>query len=533
MSASTLINPILRGFNPDASITRVGADYYIATSTFEWLPGVDIYHSTDLVNWEFAAAPLEDRVNVDLRGNEDSASIWAPNLSYAQGRFWLVFTDVKSRGPMRDMLNYVISAPDIRGPWTEPVFINASGFDPALFHDGQRHYFLNMLYDHRPEKPSFAGLVMQEIDLATLELTGDRRHFFTGTDLGVCEGPTLMKRDGYYYLLAAAGGTGYSHAATVCRSENVWGPYQVSPFHPLLTTKDDPDNPVQKAGHASFVQAGDEWFIVHIMARPLTLQRGRCPLGRETGLQKIEWVDGWPRLANGTHSPDLVVAAPKIARGVEQLTDHSERIDFADGVLPRSLKTLRHSPGDELSFQARPGHLRIRGAQSLGSLHDQALLARRWQSTSFRVETEVEFAPKSFQQIAGLICYYDTRNWQYLQISFDEQIASAVLRLEVCDGGVVSLVAEQPLADPQAPVRLAVRVEGDRAQFEAAQDDAGFRPVGTPTAADRLSDDYVKELGGLSFTGAFVGICVQDLDDHTAFADFRYFDYRENPGGGE
>ena len=298
--ANTLLNPILPGFHPDPSALRVGDDFYIATSTFEWWPGVDIYHSKDLVNWEWAVAPLSRISQADLLGDYNSGGIWAPHLSYGKGRFWLAYTDVKSATAFKDTLNYIITAPQITGPWSDPVFVTASGFDPSLFHDDDgRCYFLNMLFDWRLENPGFAGTVIQEFDTGSMHLVGRRRHFYKGTDLGVCEGPQILKKDGYYYLLCAAGGTGYMHAATVARARTLAGPWEDSPFHPLLTARDVPDNPLQKSGHACFLSVGDEWYITHLCARPLT-RRGNCTLGRETALQKIEWVDGWPRLMNGT-----------------------------------------------------------------------------------------------------------------------------------------------------------------------------------------------------------------------------------------
>lgn len=187
----------------------MGGDYYIATSTFEWWPGIDIYHSTDLVHWEWIAAPLQnaEQVPSHLEGNYNSGSLWAPHLSYADGLFWLVYTDVKSSTAFKDTLNYVITAPAITGPWSEPTFVTASGFDPALFHDDDgRHYFLNMLFDWRLENPGFAGTVIQEFDAEQRRLVGKRKHFYKGTALGVCEGPQILKKDGWYYLLCAAGG---------------------------------------------------------------------------------------------------------------------------------------------------------------------------------------------------------------------------------------------------------------------------------------------------------------------------------------
>lgn len=583
--ATGIINPILPGFHPDSSALKVGGDYYIATSTFEWWPGVDIYHSTDFVNWEWAAAPLNRTSQVNLRGNYNSGSIWAPHLSHKDGLFYLVYTDVKSWYPFKDTLNYVITAPAIEGPWSEPVLVTASGFDPALFHDDDgKSYFLNMLFDWRPELPGFAGTVIQEFDTATMTLTGERKHFYEGTSLGVCEGPQILKKDGYYYLLCAAGGTGWMHAATVARSRSLEGPWEDSPYFPLMTTRDNPSAPLQKSGHCCFLQAGDEWYVTQICARPLT-ERGYCTLGRETAIQRIEWTeDGWPRLANHTITPDLVVPAPTMSQGAAQVTDRSERVEFAaDRPLPASFKTLRaplvgevgsiagtdgtatHPAlrgGDvalgspeaaaiaacypcedtpDYSLVARPGWLRLFGKQSLVSLDKQTLFARRWEHFDFDAETLLDFTPANFQQTAGLVLFYDTDDWIYASVSFDsEQTDRRILRVGIWEKRQYSYGSDAVELDESTPVRLKVEVRGAVARFfwayapadgtfaaDGAEPD--WQPLGGEQHADHISDDYVEEThpGFCAFTGAMVGICAQDMDAHRSHADFAYFDYRE------
>ena len=527
-----LQNPILPGFHPDASAVQVGQDYYIATSTFEWWPGIEIYHSRDLVNWQWVAAPVArtSQVPSGLLGNYNSGSLWAPHLSYSEGKFWLVYTDVKSSTAFKDTLNYVITAPAVTGPWSEPTFVTASGFDPALFHDTDgRHYFLNMLFDWRLENPGFAGTVIQQFDTEKMCLVGARKHFYKGTDLGVCEGPQILQKDGYYYLLCAAGGTGYQHAATVARAKTLEGPWENSPCHPLLTARDDPANPLQKSGHACFLQVGQEWYITHICARPLT-QRGHCTLGRETALQKIEWVEGWPRLANGTCHPDLAVPAP---RGVSarQQTDRSEQVNFAPNTpLPPSLKSLRAPlrPGQDYSLTARPGWLRLYGGQSLSSHHRQTLLARRWQSFAFTVQTTLDFAPQNYQQTAGLILYYDTCNWIYAYLTADDD-GARFLQILQCDNKDFAYGSEKLPLRPAGSVGLKVAVRGEAAQFYAIVDGV-TTPLGAPQPAGHLSDDYIEtRRGRCAFTGAMVGICAQDMDAHQSYADFAAFNYREDP----
>ncbi|KFI92302.1 xylan 1,4-beta-xylosidase [Bifidobacterium saguini DSM 23967] len=549
-----ITNPILRGFHPDSSALRVGDDYYIATSTFEWWPGIDIYHSKDLVNWEWVAAPVNRESQVNLLGNYNSGSLWAPHLSYSDGKFWLVYTDVKTFAPIMNTLNYVITAPTITGPWSEPHFLTASGFDPSIYHDDDgRKWFLNMLYDPRPGHELFSGTVIQEFDPNTMELIGERKHFYKGTKLGVCEAPQILKKNGWYYLLCAAGGTGYMHAATVARARSLEGPFEDSPYTPIMTTRDEPTNPLQKSGHCCFLQIGDEWYITQICARPLT-ERGNCTLGRETGIQKIYWTeDGWPRMINDSISPMLEVPAPKGSQGVVQKTDHSERVEFeanwdvqknapltsvTDPSIPSSFKTLRTAlvAEEDYSLTARPGWLRLKGGQTLCSLFKQSLFARRWQSYDFDAETVLDFDPKNYQQQAGLVLFYDTDNWIYAYVSFDtEGTDRRVVQVLQNDHGNLTQGSELvPLED--GPVRLKVEVRHDKANFLFAQgenmygDNPEWKAVGGDQPADHISDDYLEKHSNpfrCAFTGGMVGICAQDTDAHKSYADFQYFDYEE------
>ncbi|HXZ16748.1 MAG TPA: glycoside hydrolase family 43 protein, partial [Roseiarcus sp.] len=314
---SAIRNPILRGFNPDPSICRVGRDYYIATSTFEWYPGVQIHHSRDLVNWRLVTRPLDRAAQLDLRGDPDSGGVWAPCLSFADVKFWLVYTDVKRLdGVFKDAHNFIVAAPAIDGPWSDPVYVNSSGFDPSLFHDDDgRKWFLNMIWSHRDEKglrhPAFVGVALQEWDAASAKLVGRPRTIFRGSPHGLVEGPHLCKRTGWYYLTVAEGGTGYDHAVTMARSRRIEGPYELHPNIHLLTSKDAPDAPLQRAGHGQIVETPDgQVYHTHLCSRPLPGLR-RSPLGRETAIQKCVWGDdGWLYLEGGGQAPAVDVAAP-------------------------------------------------------------------------------------------------------------------------------------------------------------------------------------------------------------------------------
>ena len=272
-------NPILKGFNPDPSICRVGNDYYIATSTFEWFPGVQIHHSRDLVNWRLVKRPLDRAAQLDMRGDPDSCGVWAPCLSHADGRFWLIYTDVKRLdGNFKDAHNYLVTAPAVTGPWSDPIYLNSSGFDPSLFHDADgRKWLVNMQWKHttesvggRPKGSAFDGILCQEYDPVARRLTGEIRNIFAGSPHGLVEGPHLFQRDGWYYLTAAEGGTGYDHVVTMARSRDLFGPYELHPDTFLLTSKDAPDAPLQRAGHGQIVETPDGLtYHTHLCGRPL------------------------------------------------------------------------------------------------------------------------------------------------------------------------------------------------------------------------------------------------------------------------
>jgi xylan 1,4-beta-xylosidase len=533
---TTICNPILRGFNPDPSVLRVGEDFYIATSTFEWYPGVQIHHSRDLVHWWLLTRPLRRASQLDLRGDPDSCGVWAPCLSYADGLFWLIYTDVKRYGrtsvggasgaSLRDFHNYLVTSPAIDGEWSDPIALNSSGFDPSLFHDEDgRKYLVNMLWDHRPGNNRFAGIVLQEYSHTERRLIGARRNIFAGTPLGLTEAPHLYKRGGFYYLLVAEGGTGWNHAVTMARARDIAGPYELHPDTYILSSRNRPDVELQRAGHADLVetQAG-ETYMAYLCGRPLK-NRGRCVLGRETAIQKMEWgAGGWLRTTDGEGTAQSVAEAPALAP--HPFPAAPAREDFDAPQLPIDFQWLRTPYPEEIfSLTARPGHLRLYGRESIGSLFRQALVARRQQAFCCSAETAMEFEPEHFQQMAGLVCYYGAGKFHYLHVSRDE--SGKHLR-------VMSALPDQPVADvftppvSVAPGRLYLRVEVDyeRLYFAWRQDGQAWQFLPQQFDASILSDEATQP-GNPNFTGAFVGMACQDMAGTARHADFDYFEYRE------
>ncbi len=523
-------NPILKGFNPDPSICRVGDDYYIATSTFEWYPGVQIHHSRNLKDWRLVARPLNRPDLLNMLGSPDSCGVWAPCLTYSDGRFWLLYTDVKRfDGNFKDTHNYLTSSPTIDGDWDEPVNLNSSGFDPSLFHDDDgRKWYLNMIWDHRADRSFFRGIVMQEYDAEARQLVGKPGIIFEGTEIGYTEGPHLYRHNGYYYLLTAEGGTGYGHAVSMARSRNIGGPYEADPSGPVVTARDDPDWPLQKAGHGDIVEtASGEFYLVHLVGRPLPGTR-RCPLGRETALQKLEYTDdGWFRLAGGGSLPALECELPDLPKGAPAA--ETARDDFDTATLDPVWQWLRSPWPDEfMSLRERPGYLRLKGRESPGSLFRQALVARRQVDFAFAFETEIEFEPRSFQQMAGLIVYYNARKFHYFYVSTGSAHGKH-LAVMSCEADP-SLAVMYPLGDsvvplePGAPVKLRASVDGAILRFAWALAGEAFNDLGIELDQSLLSDETGVAFGE-QFTGAFVGLACHDVTGMNKHADFAYASY--------
>jgi xylan 1,4-beta-xylosidase len=530
-------NPILRGFNPDPSIVRVGDDYYIATSTFEWYPGVQIHHSRDMVHWRLLTRPLTRASQLNMLGAPDSCGVWAPCLTYADGLFWLIYTDVKrygrtstggasGRASLRDFHNYLVTSPTIEGPWSEPVYLNSSGFDPSLFHDDDgRKYLLNQLWDHRPGSNRFNGIVAQEYSEG--RLIGQRQTIFKGTAHGLTEAPHLYKRNGYYYLLTAEGGTGWNHGVTMARSRNLNGPYELHPDQTMLSSRHRPDVALQRAGHADLVETQDgQTYMVYLCGRPLR-NRGTCTLGRETAIQPVVWgEDGWLRTLDGLGTPELQAAAPGLRE--HRFADEPEREEFDASELPIAFQWLRTPWPEELfSLTARPGHLRLYGRESIGSTFRQSLVARRQQAHCYSASTVVEFEPEHYQQQAGLVCYYNASKFHYLYISHDEVLGKHLRVMSSLPNHVQTDTFTAPIAlPPGLPVELRVEVDEERLYFGYRLDGGEWQWLQQQFDASILSDE-ANAPGMPNFTGAFVGVACQDMAGTALHADFDYFEYRE------
>lgn len=524
-------NPVLPGFNPDPSFCRVGEDYYLATSTFEWVPGVQIHHSRDLVNWRLVARPLDRAALLDLRGVPDSCGVWAPALSHDGTRFWLVYTDVKRfDGPFKDAHNYITTCETVDGTWSDPWRVNSSGFDPSLFHDDDgRKWFVNMRWNHRgpgsgcnPANDAIDGILLQEWS-PERGLTGPVTNIYPGTDRGLTEAPHLFKREGFYYLTTAEGGTGYEHAVTLARSRDIRGPYETHPEKHVITAKDTA-GPIQRSGHGQYLET--HWgrhYHSFLMGRPIAGPDGTgrfCPLGRETGLEEVVWRDGWLWLAAGGTVPREAVPAPVEAEPAPPAPVVRESWVR----LPPEFQWLR-TPQPERIFRCEGEALVLIGRESAGSWFEQALVARRQEHHAYAAEATLDFAPETYQQAAGLVTYYNRHKFHGLWLTWEG--GGPALVLASCPGDWPEGRLSWPAAPvPVAPGPVELRVEVDRAthRFLWRQGGGDWARIGPELDASVISDEGGRGEHG-SFTGAFVGMFAMDLTGQAREARFRRFAY--------
>ncbi len=488
-------NPILPGYHPDPSVCRVGEDYYLVTSTFEFFPGVPIFHSRDLVHWRQLGYCLTRPSQLPLEKACPSGGIFAPALRYHDGVFYLITTNVTGGG------NFLVTAADPAGPWSEPVWIDPEEIDPSLFFDDD-----GAVYFHSTGN---GGIRQFRIDPHTGQRLSDERIIWSGTGGRYPEGPHLYKIDGSYYLMIAEGGTEYGHMMTIARGTSPWGPFAPCPHNPILTHRNRGGHPIQGTGHADLVQAHDgRWWMVFLGFRP---QCGMYHhLGRETFLAPVTWVEGWP-LVNGNGTVELEMAT-------ETLPAHPwpalpVRDDFDAAALALPWNYLRNPHPQEYSLTARPGWLRLHGsALTLDAVDSPAFVGRRQQHLSCRVRTRLDADP-SDQDEAGLTVYMSPGHHYEIARS----TGKVFVRRRI--GDLCALVAECPLA--AGPVILGIDARPDCYTFVFSQDDTA--PTELATGVARFLSSEVA--GG--FTGVYFGLYATGNGQPARTpADFDWFDYQ-------
>jgi alpha-N-arabinofuranosidase len=505
VSAGQYRNPTLAGFYPDPTITRVGADYYFAASTFAYFPGLPIFTSRDLVHWRQVGNAIDRPGQLDFTGLGLSRGVFAPDLTWRDGTFYLLNTCVDCGG------NYLLTARDAAGPWSDPIWIReVDGIDPSFFFDDDgRTYLLN---NGPPEgTPLYDGhraIWMQEFDLKAMTPVGPRRVLVNGgVDLSKkpvwIEGPHIYKKDGWYVLSCAEGGTSVNHSQVALRSRNVWGPYVPFAGNPILTQRDlpaDRPDPITSAGHADLVEGLDGgWWATFLATRPY--RDDFYNTGRETFLLPVTWTDGWPSLLPaGTPIPQ-VHAAPQAPAGPQlaaQSAADAWRETF-DGPLGPAWMTLRtpktrwsRIEGGALVLQAR--------SVALGSLGQPSYWGRRQQHLSAQATTRVAFRPAGDGDRAGLAAL-QSEDFFYL-LSVGREGGGRVVRLERRAGRTDpphgTVLARAPLPD-DGPVELRITARRDRYDFAYAVTPGRWTPLLEGADGTLLSTHTAGGFVGVTF----------------------------------
>lgn len=509
MLERTYSNPILPGFHPDPSIVRVGEDYYLANSTFQFFPGIVISHSRDLVNWRYIGHGLTRSGELPLRDLPDSYGIWAPDISCVDGMFYLMAT-LRLAGAER--VNIVVRAERPEGPYSPPAVLNHEGIDPSHFvdADGSRY----MVYGR-------GGAWLLPLTADSMAPAGEPVKLWDGTGRASPEGPHILRKDGWHYLLLAEGGTEYGHCITAARSRELLGPYEPCPWNPVHT-QTDPSAIIQRAGHGKLVETQHgEWWMVHLGGRPL--RGGFCTLGRETYLEPVQWTeDGWFTV-NGGHGPSLVQRTPSLPEAAMP-DDEPPRDEFDGPSLPLHWCFVRNPVDVNWSLTERPGHLRLyTGGADLDSINAENVLVRRETAHRYTATVKLEFAPGQSGEQAGLTCYYDSRCFIKLALAYED----GQRQVKLTENRARSLreLASHRLPEETRTILFKVHVDRERRAFHYSLDGLSWLPAGTVEDARFLSDEGTQEKK--AFTGAMVGIfAINGGSGRRLPADFAWFDYR-------
>jgi len=390
---TTYRNPVISGFHPDPSVCRHGDDYYLVTSSFEYFPGVPIFHSRDLVNWRQIGHCLTRASQLDLSKAGSSGGIYAPTIRVRDGNFYMVTTNVSGGG------NFFVHTKDPHGEWSDPVFIDQPGIDPDLFFDEDGTVYITSSANQ--------GICQSRIDLESGRRLSEPVPLWHGTGGQYPEAPHLYRIGEWYYLMIAEGGTEYGHMETVARSKRPDGPFEGCPHNPILTHRSRL-KPVHALGHADLVQAADgSWWAVFLGIRPVGYPF-RHHLGRETFLAPVTWTgEGWPIIGeNG----EVGVTMPAGSLPLQPIDPLPPREDFDGPVLAPHWHFLRSPDPENWSLQAQPGCLTLYGApSSLNEIGVPAFVGRRQQHFDCSATAHLTFAPQRDGEEAGITVYMNER----------------------------------------------------------------------------------------------------------------------------
>lgn len=502
----TATNPILPGFYPDPSICAVGDDFYLVNSTFAYFPGIPIMHSKDLAHWEQIGNACDRESQLPLGDTGHSRGLFAPTIRYHEGTFYIICTNVSYGG------NFIITAQNPAGSWSEPHYIEgADGIDPSLFfdEDGTCYY----IGTHpNPAGCQYDGdwyIWIQELDIENMKLVGEVHNVWNGAMRNIIwpEGPHLYKIGEYYYIMHAEGGTGPDHAVTVCRSKNVYGPYENNFCNPILTHRHlGRKYPICYVGHADLVKTiNDEWYMVMLAVRPL---EGYTTMGRETFLARVEWENDWPVVNPGVGRLTDTVEI-NLPKWTAYTAESNEYVFSTMGQLPPEFMVLRNADKSHYSLEKGKGLLMLFDTHTLKEQASPSYLALRQKHHHFMAKALLDVSNLSEDKRAGIA--YVQNNLYNLRVEVNGKMAEVIL----CEKGTDRRVISMPLQGSN-PLEVSLEVDGLSAAviIEGQKSpEVDIRTLSTEAA------------GG--FTGCTVGLYAVADTENTDCACFKRFSYSE------
>ena len=520
-TTKTFQNPIIEGFAPDPSICRVGDDFYLINSTFEYFPGIPIYHSTDLVNWKLIANALHDPAQVNMDTINSSSGIHAPTIRYHDGLFYIITTNNLNG----KMVNFIITAKDPKGPWSEAyILTDAPGIDPSLFFDDDgKVWYTGMWVPPDPEFDGQAEIWLQELDMEKMDLVGEKHYLWRGACDGTwAEGPHIYKRNGYYYLLIAEGGTLHNHAVTIAISKNIKGPYQSNERNPILTHRHLSINyPIIAVGHADMIEwEGDQWYMVALGFRPIDGQYKN--LGRETYLIPVQWETepfwwkeeklSWPVCSPQSGKVELEFPLPIPETRQQRLQQFTDNFDEAtlhpEWNFRRTPKQTFYSLSDQngvLRLRLQPGFIARQGQYSFAGI--------RQRHFQMEASTKVQFSPADKEE-AGMIAIQNDRSAYVLSL------AKGRVQVHQFFHGKDSLIASHPYEREE--VFFKILADYLDYNFYYSENENDWNAI----AENVDGSDLSPESSGWTYTGVYVGLYASANGKSTTnHADFDWFKY--------
>jgi xylan 1,4-beta-xylosidase len=526
---TTLVNPILTGFYPDPSVVKVGSDYYLVNSTFSYFPGIPVFHSRDLKNWKQIGNVIDRATQMNFMGEKLTRGLFAPAISYHNGTYYVTCTDIDHDG------NFIVTAKNPAGPWSNPVRVpQVRGIDPSLYFDDDNKAYIIYNSDapnHKPLYPGHRTIRMYEMDPVTLKVIGEEKQLVNGgVDLSKkpvwIEAPHILKRNGWYYLYAAEGGTSVNHTEVVFRSKSVWGPYVAYENNPILTQmglpEDRPD-PITSAGHAQFVEGPDgKTYAIFLAVRPY--ESDYYNTGRETFIAPVEWKNDWPIINPASkeikYEYQVNYKEEKLKDALPQAGNFEYTLTF-EKTLDPALLFMRTIDSSSFSLSRQNGLTMKLKAETVMELGNPSFIGKRQQHLYCTAETEMDFTPKSESEKAGLTILQDERHFYFISKSLDQGKPVIQLFKASSDGKTMEMITQKQITEAGKSVKLRIVAEGEFYSFYFSNGPSW------QLMQDKLDAKYLSTKTAGGFIGSLFGMYATSSGQPTSnVASFKYLKYK-------